>query len=111
MQIGVLGMMAGVIASVMVQQADVLRGEDWSRFRGPNGMGISEGGIPVELSLEKNLLWKVESGKGASSPIVVGGQVFLTAFAGDERLVKCFDAVSGGTLWTKSVKSERKEVA
>lgn len=85
--------------------------EDWSRFRGPNGMGISEGGIPVELSLEKNLRWKVESGKGASSPVVVGGRVFLTAFEGDERLVKCFDAVSGGTLWTKSVKSERKEVA
>src|SRR5436190_284009 len=103
--------MAALVVVASVQMSVPLGAEDWSRFRGPNGMGISEGGVPVELSLEKNLRWRVESGKGASSPIVVGNRVFLTAFEGKERLVKCFDAVSGGTLWTKSVKSERKEVA
>src|SRR5262245_55441524 len=72
---------------------------DWSRVRGPSGSGLVAGTIPDELNLDKNLLWKAESGKGASSPVVIGNRVFLTAFAGDERRVECFDATSGAQLW------------
>ena len=58
---------------------------DWARFRGPNGSGVSadEAAIPAEWSDSKNLQWKAElPGPGASSPIVVGGRVFVTSWSG-----------------------------
>ncbi|MEO7275333.1 MAG: serine/threonine protein kinase, partial [Vicinamibacterales bacterium] len=33
--------------------------EDWSRFRGPNGSGISEtGDLPLTFGPEENVIWK-----------------------------------------------------
>jgi outer membrane protein assembly factor BamB len=84
---------------------------DWPRFRGPSGSGLSESTLPTELNLEKNLLWKANCGKGMSSPVVVGNRLFLTAFEGDDRFVKCFDAASGEMLWARSLRKERDEVA
>ena len=60
----------------LVIAVDSSASEDWARFRGPAGSGISNGGIPAELNPERDLLWKIESGKGASSPVVVGSRVF-----------------------------------
>ena len=41
---------------------------DWTRFRGPNGTGVSESAVPTEFGLDKNLKWKLElPGKGAVS--------------------------------------------
>jgi outer membrane protein assembly factor BamB len=61
----------------------VLRGEDWPRWRGPRGDGISaDAGAPVHIGPKENLLWRVEPpGSGHSSPIVVGDAIFLTAAA------------------------------
>jgi outer membrane protein assembly factor BamB len=84
---------------------------DWPRFRGPSGGGHSEGSLPSELNLEKNLLWKAACGKGMSSPVVVGNRLFLTAFEGDDRFVKCFDAASAEILWASSIRKVRDEVA
>ena len=33
--------------------------DSWSRFRGPNGTGVTETeGLPVEFGPEKNVVWK-----------------------------------------------------
>ena len=80
---------------------------DWSRFRGPNGSGVAEGVLP-KIDPKKPL-WKVEiPGKGVSSPIVVGGKVFLQTGAkdGKTRTLLCLDASNGNTLWTKDVPGE-----
>src|SRR5688572_4038062 len=58
---------------------------DWSRFRGPNGIGVSADAapVPVEWSESKNLKWKLSlPGPGLSSPIVVGNRVFVTCWSG-----------------------------
>ncbi len=55
--------------------------------------------------------WKVPVGKGASSPVVIDSRVFLTSFEGEDRFVNCYNAASGETLWSKSVRAKRKEVA
>src|SRR5688572_26614184 len=84
---------------------------DWPRFRGPSGAGHSESSLPTELNLEKNLLWKAACGKGMSSPVIVGNRLFVTAFEGDDRFVKCFDAATGEMLWASSIRKVRDEVA
>ena len=54
--------------------------QDWPEFRGPTGQGIStERGLPLEWSESRNVIWKTPvPGLGWSSPVVVGGRVWLT---------------------------------
>ena len=54
--------------------------EDWPQFRGPTGQGhSSERGLPIEWSETRNVLWKTRvPGSGWSSPVIAGGQVWLT---------------------------------
>lgn len=115
-----------VLASFVVAvAADVGRAADWSRFRGPNGSGLSEDSqsTPVTWSPKENLRWKTElPGPGSSSPIVVGDKVFVTCWSGYgtsrndtgsqeklERHLVCVDRKSGKILWNKSVKAALPE--
>ena len=54
--------------------------EDWPDFRGPTGSGhSSETRLPLTWSEKQNIRWKVAiPGKGWSSPVVVGNEVWLT---------------------------------
>jgi outer membrane protein assembly factor BamB len=95
---------------------DVSRAEDWPRFRGPTGQGIStEKNVPVEWSLEKNVAWKTPiPGQGWSSPIVFGERVFLTSATEDGKSahVMCVNAADGKILWDREVfeqDTKRKE--
>jgi outer membrane protein assembly factor BamB len=84
---------------------------DWPRFRGPNGSGVSsDRGLPTEFGRDRNVVWKVKTPLGHSSPIVSKGRVWITGHEGDQRIVLCFDAVSGALLWRRSVTKARTEV-
>lgn len=84
---------------------------DWPRFRGPNGEGIStERGLPSDISRDRNVLWKVKTPKGNSSPIVIGNRLWITGHEGDDRVVLCYDAATGALLWRKSVAKARTEL-
>lgn len=98
-------------------------GADWSRFRGPSGMGTSnETNLPTTWSAQENIAWKTElPGPGGSSPIVVGDRVYLTCYSGYGlepssgdmnnlmRHLLCFDRDSGQILWSKQFKPELPE--
>ena len=71
-------------------------GEDWPRFRGPNGSGIGESsGLPVEFGPGKNMAWKTAAPFGRSSPVVVGDRVFLTASESGALLTLAYDLKTG----------------
>lgn len=75
---------------------------DWPRFRGPNGTGIVSGTLP-EVN-PAGALWKVAlPGRGISSPIVVGGKLFIQSASddGSKRMLLCIDAATGKTLWSR----------
>ena len=94
-----------------------VNGEDWLRFRGPNGSGVSSETqeLVTEFGDDKNLNWKVElPGSGASSPIVVGEKIFVTCYSGYgesrtkkgemeklKRHLVCVDRAKGKILWEK----------
>jgi outer membrane protein assembly factor BamB len=91
-----------------------LRAEDWPAFRGPGGDGIvRQGSAPLEWGPNKNMAWKKAiPGKGWSSPVVVGGRIYLTSAvpapeAGKDKALTlqalCLDADSGKTLWEKTI--------
>lgn len=91
---------------------------DWNQFRGPTGAGHAESkNPPVEFGPEKNVAWKTPiPGNGWSSPVVVGGKVYLTAAVPDsedpmaEQSLRtlCLDANSGKVLWNVEVVKETK---
>ena len=79
-------------------------GGDWPGWRGPAGTGVSkEDHLPTQWSTTENVRWRINlSGKGVSTPIVVGDRIFLTASEGrkSEQLhVYCFHRVDGRRLW------------
>jgi len=76
------------------------RAEDWPRFRGPNGSGVTEAkNLPDKID-DANTVWKVNTGTGWSSPVVSGSKVVITAETGPgKRAVIGLDAASGKELW------------
>ena len=82
--------------------------QEWTRFRGPNGTGISEAAtIPTKWS-EADYNWKVKlPGLGHSSPVVWGERVFLLSADPDDatRYVLCYSATDGSLLWRRDFKS------
>ncbi len=83
--------------------------QEWTRFRGPNGTGVSDATtIPVEWT-EKDFNWKTKlPGTGHSSPVVWGEKVFLLSADPDNatRYVLCINAKSGEIEWQRDFKSE-----
>ncbi len=57
--------------------------KDWVRFRGPAADGSSDAQVPLKWSQTENIAWKTPMpGPGASSPIVLGDRIYLTAYSG-----------------------------
>ncbi len=91
-----------VISAIVLSSA--ARAQNWPRFRGPNGQGISHATtIPVEWT-EKDYNWKVElPGGGESSPVVWEEKVFVTCDhrASGRRMLAALRASDGKILWCK----------
>jgi|GEM_PF-264643 len=116
-----------VSANVVAETAKVamLGSESWTRFRGPNGTGVSsDSGVVTEWSDSKNIKWKTPlPGAGSSSPIVTDRFVFVTAYSGYgaradqgsidqlKRNLSCIDRSNGKILWTKSIEAVQPEDA
>ncbi len=92
------------LAALAILSASVSQGQEWTRFRGPNGQGISHAKtIPVKWT-EKDYNWKIKlSGGGHSSPVLWGDKLFVTV--GDRQaghsVLLALSVSDGGVLWQK----------
>jgi len=81
-----------------------VQGHEWTRFRGPNGQGISHAKtIPVKWT-QDDYNWKVSlPGGGHSSPVVWDDKVFVTS--GDPKtahgILLALRVSDGTVLWQK----------
>ncbi len=97
---------------------------DWSQFRGPTGMGVSdETQLPVKWSDSQNIYWKTAlPGAGASSPIVFAKRIYLTTYTGYfvpgessgsredlKRHLMAIDKETGKVEWTRDVAAKLPE--
>ncbi|MBT3378985.1 MAG: PQQ-binding-like beta-propeller repeat protein [Lentisphaerae bacterium] len=91
---------------------------DWPQFRGPGGQGIAaDEALPTTWTDTENMVWKKDlPGAGASSPIILGDNVYLTCYSGygidrknpgtmdDLALhVVCIKAADGDIVWDSKV--------
>jgi len=77
---------AATLAALLIPGA--VSGADWPQFRGPGGQGDASATskIPVEWDERKNVRWKTElPGKGHSSPVIWGDQVWVTTASPDGK--------------------------
>lgn len=74
---------------------------DWTRFRGPNGQGISRDQFASEWTPQQ-FAWRSElSGNGASSPIISQGTVYVTSGSPDgTRVLEAYRLDDGKRLWS-----------
>ena len=113
-----------LIAMLLTSLAQRSAGEDWLRFRGPNGSaGSDQTNLPLSWSADEKVVWRTPlPGHGASSPITVGGRIFLTCFSGygfdwtdpgDQESLQihlvCIARVDGGIVWSKTIEPKLPE--
>lgn len=95
---------------LLLLTASLAVAEEWPRFRGPNGSGVSAGtGFPTEFGKDKNLVWRAPAREGKSSPVLSRSHVFVTALEGNRLYTQCFDRESGKLLWERFVERPRSE--
>ena len=77
--------------------------ENWTHFRGSNLNGISTATqAPVQWTDSTNIVWKTDiEGKGWSSPVVYGDQVWVTSAIENEKkmLAICLDFNTGKKIF------------
>lgn len=84
-----------------------VQGQNWTRFRGPNGQGISDAKtIPAKWT-QDDYNWKVKlPGGGHGSPVIWKNKVFLTCEDSESSggLLLALDASDGHLIWSERFK-------
>jgi outer membrane protein assembly factor BamB len=93
--------------------ADAAAHADWPEFRGPYGNGYAvpqaskeASKLPLTWSESENIRWKMPiPGLGWSTPVVMGGQIWLTTATedGNDFSILCVDEATGKILHNKKL--------
>lgn len=121
-----MAMPARIAFCILLALPAAARADDWPQLRGSSG-GVVDSKLlpPASWGPSENVAWKFAvPGHGWSSPIVVGGRVFVTTCVADEKvkapktgyyapldakkhagehrwLLLCLDAATGKVLWER----------
>ncbi len=93
-------MIIKILSAFLILSCPGMRGaENWPQFRGPDGTGHSDArSLPPHWSETRNVVWKTAiHGRGWSSPVIYGKQIWLTSASldGRELFALCIDRDSG----------------
>jgi len=99
------------LLAVLLLLVPTLARADWPDYRGPTGDGhaapAKDGkphGLPLRWSETENVTWKTAiPHRGWSTPVVLGGQVWLTTatIQGNDFFAICVDAATGKVLFNE----------
>ncbi len=104
----ILGIASGAALSSVAAAAS-----NWTRFRGPNGTGVSDAtNLPVEFGPTSHVKWKATVPPGHSSPVFTNTHIFMTAHSPEKDDYKLFvlalDRKTGKQLWQHEVPRPQK---
>jgi len=92
--------------------AQPVAGQEWTRFRGPNGSGQSDAITMPATWTTKDYTWRVKlPGIGYSSPVIWGNRIFVTCAIEEDatRIIRCLDTSDGGLIWKRQFESTTYE--
>ncbi|MFN0112035.1 MAG: PQQ-binding-like beta-propeller repeat protein, partial [Blastocatellia bacterium] len=103
-----LGSSALLAALITATCLTAFGADDWTRFRGPNGTGVStETNLPTDFGPDKSVVWKTPLPPGHSSPVLSRTRIFVTAHDGDKKsgklVVIALDRKTGKEVWRREV--------
>jgi outer membrane protein assembly factor BamB len=97
-------MFAALLSISFLCGIQTVNAREWTRFRGPNGQGVSSAAtIGVKWSAG-DYAWKIKlAGGGHSSPIVWGDRVFVTSADSKAKkgIAQAFSVADGRQLWKR----------
>lgn len=98
----------GIVALALTASLVAPASAEWTRFRGPNGSGVSAvDALPSDLSPER-AQWRSEVPFGRSSPVLGETSVFLTAADEEGVLVLALDRSTGEELWRRPLERRHR---
>src|SRR5688572_1262796 len=101
----------GSLLALLLSASLTAAATDWSRFRGPNGSGLSDATrIPTEFGPDRNLIWRLSLPQGHSSPILYDNRIYLTGFRGDQLVTLAIDRARGQILWERAAPDIRTKI-
>lgn len=88
-------------ALFVVVLASAVGGADWPHWRGPtrDGHTAEPSGWANGRWLADKPAWTAAVGAGASSPLVIGGKVYVFGRAAGGDVLRCLDAATGKEVW------------
>jgi outer membrane protein assembly factor BamB len=103
--LAIVGLGIGVLVGPLAPR--LLRADEWSQFRGPNGQGrCASTDLPVRWSEHEGIVWKQPiPGRGWSSPVTLDGNIWLTSSVDDGHSLRalCLTADTGKIRWDVEV--------
>jgi outer membrane protein assembly factor BamB len=93
-----------VAAGVVLLSSMMVNGENWPKWRGPRGDGISQetGLLEIWPQGGPKKIWSAKVGIGFSSPVAVEGKIYQLSLNGKQETLQAFDANTGKVLWEQS---------
>jgi outer membrane protein assembly factor BamB len=76
---------------------------DWPQFLGPRRDGTAAADERIAATWPgagPPVVWSKKIGQGFSAPVVADGRVVMFHRVGDDAVVQCLDAATGGVNWT-----------
>lgn len=84
----------GVLAA-----SGVGRGDDWPRWRGADGKGLSSESWRPEALTRPKMLFRVQVGEGVCSVSIAGGRLYTAGNQNGTDIVSCLDAKTAKVQW------------
>src|SRR3569623_3655195 len=77
---------------------------DWPHWRGPsrNDIVVEASGWAAEGWLSEKPTWRMKVDRGASSPLVVGGKLYVMGWNDERDTINSHDAESREAVWRKT---------
>ena len=99
----------GMAAIVGLSVASFASAEDWPHWRGlqRNGVVQESSGWNGSSWIESKPSWTVNVGEGASSPLLVGDQIFVLGYRDGQNFVSCLESQTGKVEWSTSFQTRR----
>jgi outer membrane protein assembly factor BamB len=89
----------GLIAVFAVASANIYS-QDWSQFRGSSrDCKVTGFKAPASWPEQLTQVWKVKTGTGDATPVLVGKEIFLNIRQDSSEVILCLDAATGKEIW------------
>jgi outer membrane protein assembly factor BamB len=87
-------------ASAVLVSTLCLHAQDWPQWRGVNRDGkTGPFAVPAAWPDALKQKWNINVGKGDSSPLLAGSNLYVFARKGDDEILYCLDPATGDARW------------